>query len=108
MPPWGRLIRLQRGLAPAQRVKTLAHELAHSDLHQDGYLGTPRPLAELEAESVAYVVCQAVGIDRRTDPAERPAAKRSPSNDRSTGGVIWSTVVISWSRTNCRARAPQR
>ena len=44
-------------------VKTLAHELGHSDLHQDGYIGTPRPLAELEAESVAFVVCQAVGID---------------------------------------------
>jgi antirestriction protein ArdC len=61
--PGERLIRLQRGLAPAQRVKTLAHELAHSDLHHDGYIGTPRPLAELEAESVAFIVCQAVGID---------------------------------------------
>jgi antirestriction protein ArdC len=61
--PGERLIRLQRGLAPAQRVKTLAHELAHSDLHQEGYVGTPRPLAELEAESVAFIVCQAAGID---------------------------------------------
>jgi hypothetical protein len=61
--PGERLIRLQRGLAPAQRVKTLAHELAHSDLHREGYRETPRPLAELEAESVAFIVCQAAGID---------------------------------------------
>ena len=62
LPPQ-RLILLRRELSPAQRVKTLAHEIAHSILHQDGYAGTPRPLAELEAESVAYVVCQAADID---------------------------------------------
>ena len=61
--PGERLIRIQRGMAPAQRVKTLGHELAHTVLHREGYVGTPRPLAELEAESVAYVVCQAAGID---------------------------------------------
>ncbi|MGH7746582.1 MAG: ArdC-like ssDNA-binding domain-containing protein, partial [Candidatus Dormibacteria bacterium] len=61
--PDQRLIRLQRGLAPAMRFKTMAHELGHSVLHPDGYLGTPRALAELEAESVAFVVCQAIGID---------------------------------------------
>jgi antirestriction protein ArdC len=41
-------------------VKTLAHELGHSLLHGDG--ATERALAELEAESVAFVVCEAVGI----------------------------------------------
>jgi hypothetical protein len=40
-------------------VKTLAHELAHAVLH-----GEPaeRGLMELEAESVAFVVCHALGI----------------------------------------------
>jgi len=46
--------------SPAQRVKTLAHELAHAQLHQRF---EHRALAELEAESTAYVVCRALGID---------------------------------------------
>ena len=45
---------------PAQRVKTLAHELAHAILHTDK---SNLSLTELEAESVAYIVCQVLGID---------------------------------------------
>ncbi len=45
---------------PAQQVKTLAHELAHALLHE----GTDdRALAELEAESTAFVVCRSLGLD---------------------------------------------
>ena len=55
-----RRIRIESRNHPAQQVKTLAHELAHALLHE----GTDdRPLAELEAESVAYVVCRGLGID---------------------------------------------
>jgi len=46
--------------SPAQRVKTLVHELAHALLHEGL---DDRPLAELEAESTAYVVCQTFGLD---------------------------------------------
>ena len=53
-------IRVETRNTPAQRVKTLAHEIAHALLHQKY---DSRALAELEAESVAYVVCQALGID---------------------------------------------
>lgn len=53
-------IRIAKDRSPVQRVKTLAHELAHALLHE-GY--TDRPLAELEAESVAYVVCAELGIN---------------------------------------------
>lgn len=45
---------------PAQRVKTLAHELTHALLHEHY---ENRALAELEAESTAYVVCHAMGLD---------------------------------------------
>ena len=53
-------IRVEVTNTPAQRVKTLVHELAHAMLHADE---SNRSLAELEAESVAYVVCQVLGID---------------------------------------------
>jgi antirestriction protein ArdC len=55
-----RRIRVEAGNAPAQRVKTLAHEIAHALLHEGNH---DRPLAELEAESTAYVVCQRLGVD---------------------------------------------
>ena len=50
-------------LSPAQAAKTLAHELVHCLLH-DGteYALGCRGRAEVEAESVAYVVCQAAGL----------------------------------------------
>ncbi len=53
-------IRVEANLSPAQRVKTLSHEVAHAILHE-GF--TSRELAELEAESVAFCVCSALGID---------------------------------------------
>jgi antirestriction protein ArdC len=53
-------IRVEVTNRPAQRVKTLAHEITHALLHE-GH--EDRALAELEAESTAYVVCQALGLD---------------------------------------------
>jgi len=45
----------------AQRAKTLAHELAHAVLEHD-YATMSRPVCELEAESVAYVVSATLGL----------------------------------------------
>lgn len=45
-----------------QQVKTLIHETAHMIL-EHATAGLPYELAELEAESVAYVVTQHLGID---------------------------------------------
>jgi excisionase family DNA binding protein len=61
-----RRIRVRAGLQPAQQVKTLAHEIAHALLHNPERIAerpVGRQLAELEAESVAYVTCQELGID---------------------------------------------
>lgn len=55
-----RRIRVEADNPPAQRVKTLAHELAHAILHEGG---TERALAELEAESTAFLVCRSLGLD---------------------------------------------
>ena len=59
-------IRIHNGLEPAQVAKTLAHEIGHAILHFPSEMpveGMPRGLVELEAESVAYVVCHELGID---------------------------------------------
>ena len=50
--------------ATGQQSKTLVHELAHEALHWDKGRGPlTRSIAELEAESVAYVVCTHFGLD---------------------------------------------
>jgi hypothetical protein len=48
--------------APARAVKTLPHELGHALLHA-GKLPRCREVAEVEVESVAYIVCDAVGLE---------------------------------------------
>lgn len=55
-----RRIRVSRSASGAQAAKTLAHELAHACLHEHA---PDRALAELEAESVAYICCQVMGLD---------------------------------------------
>jgi antirestriction protein ArdC len=57
-----RRIRIEVRNGQRQQVKTLAHELAHAILHADR-TGLARERCELEAESVAYVVCAGLGID---------------------------------------------
>ena len=46
-----------------QQAKTIAHELAHEALHWEDRGPLTRSIAELEAESVAYVVCLHIGLD---------------------------------------------
>ena len=52
-------------LPPAQALKTQIHELAHVMLHapDDRPEGMSRDLVEVEAESVAFVVCDMLGVD---------------------------------------------
>ena len=62
--PDTRMIRLAEGLPEAMKVKTLAHELAHSVLHgKDFDYKAERPDAELQAESVAYLICGSQGLE---------------------------------------------
>ena len=55
-------IALRPGMSQSQTIKTLVHEIAHARLHNDGEK-RDRNVKEVEAESVAYVVCQYLGID---------------------------------------------
>jgi hypothetical protein len=59
-------IRVATNNADAQQVKTLAHEMGHALLHDPEGVSTrdmTQGLKELEAESVAYATCRALGMD---------------------------------------------
>jgi len=59
-----RHIVLNADLEPRMGVKTLCHELAHALLHSpERREDLPRELCELEAESVAFAICDELGID---------------------------------------------
>lgn len=60
--PTTKHIRVKDSNSGQQQVKTLAHELGHALLH-DADSDLPRDHKEIEAESVAYVVSKALGID---------------------------------------------
>lgn len=58
-------IAIQEGMSEVQTVKTAIHEMAHQKLHaiELGNKDLNRNSKEVEAESVAYTVCQHYGID---------------------------------------------
>lgn len=65
-PSEGRIV-LRPGMSQVQTVKTLVHEIAHAKLHDPAKVlrseRKARREKEVEAESIAYVVCQHFGID---------------------------------------------
>ncbi|MBB1515647.1 hypothetical protein H5398_06610 [Tessaracoccus sp. MC1679] len=58
-----RLVMVRDDVDDAQAVKTLAHEAGHVLLHQDQGSRDCRGTLEVEAESVAYMVTSAHGLD---------------------------------------------
>ncbi len=59
-------IAIRRGMGEAQTLATLVHELAHAKLHDTldiGKSGKDQRTQEVEAESIAYAVCQYFGIE---------------------------------------------
>lgn len=55
-------IAVQDGMSESQTIKTLIHEISHSMLHGNKTV-KDRRTKEVEAESIAYTVCQHFGID---------------------------------------------
>jgi antirestriction protein ArdC len=55
-----KIVRIVTSRSAASMVKTLAHELAHVILHADRSMD--RSMIEVEAESVAFLVCDAFGL----------------------------------------------
>jgi hypothetical protein len=74
------------GRSGAQRLKNAFHELAHIRLPDPGLEGRPdcRGVVEVEAESVAFMVCASIGIDTASTacPMWRPGAGRPRESDR--------------------------
>jgi len=54
---------VKEGMSELQTIKTTIHETAHSILHSNPVLNKDRATVEVEAESVAFVVCQHLGLD---------------------------------------------
>lgn len=52
---------IKKDMTSSQTIKTLVHEIAHSRLHKE--TTKTRQQAEIEAESIAYVVCSHFGVD---------------------------------------------
>lgn len=72
-------VRVADSLSPAQACKTLAHELAHTILHREVDYHGCRGRWEVEAESVAYIVAAASGMD--TDGYSLPYVAKWSAGD---------------------------
>ncbi len=67
----GGKITLLAGQSPAEEFATLSHECAHELLHRgDRRTLTTKQVRELEAEAVAFVVCQSIGLQTGTASAD--------------------------------------
>jgi len=67
----GGAIRIRSGLAPAEEFAVVAHELAHELLHHgQDRAQTPRHVQEVEAEAVAFIVSEAIGLDTNSACAD--------------------------------------
>ena len=59
-------IAIQSGMSEAQTVKTMIHEISHAILHDEDEgmeKEADRKTREVQAESVAYTVCNMLGLD---------------------------------------------
>ena len=67
----GGRITLLTGMQPAEEFSTLVHEMAHEMLHRsERRTLTTKRVRETEAEAVAFVVCQSIGLQTGTASAD--------------------------------------
>ncbi len=108
----GGKITLLPDLSSAEHAAVLAHELAHEFLHhQPRRATTTKTVRETEAEAVAYIVCQAIGLEAGTAAADyiqlhRGDAKlllESLNNIRLAAGRILDGILQNQSLHEVRA-----
>lgn len=56
-------IAIRNGLSQVHTIKTAIHELTHATLHSTAPVSLDRGTEEVQAESVAFIVCDHYGID---------------------------------------------
>ncbi|MCK4340432.1 MAG: DUF1738 domain-containing protein [Phycisphaerae bacterium] len=66
----GGRIGIRHGLSRAEEFSVLVHEFAHELLHRSKADRGARAVRETEAEAVAFVVCEAIGLDTNTAAAD--------------------------------------
>lgn len=59
----GKVIKIREGMSEKQNIKTVVHEIAHANMHNQKDAEFDRRTAEVEAEAVAYVVSEHFGLD---------------------------------------------
>lgn len=63
----GGKVTLLEDMDKATETQVLLHELAHERLHQADVVELDRETKEVEAETVAYLVCQQLGIETKSE-----------------------------------------
>ena len=58
-----KVIKIREGMSEKQNIKTVIHEIAHANMHNQKDKKIDRRTAEVEAEAVAYVVSEHFGLD---------------------------------------------
>ena len=97
-------IAVQDGMSEVQTIKTILHEMAHQKMHDKDAenMNLSRNGKEVEAESVAYVVCQHYGINTSdysfsyvagwSEGKETPELKSSLDKIRQTAAEFISKI----------------
>ncbi len=108
----GGKILLRPGLSSAEEFSVLVHELAHEMLH-GGDDRSSKLVRETEAETVAYVVCESVGLDTNTASSDYiglyggDRATLTASLGRIQRAAVTIIDSISESRDNATPAAPR-
>ncbi|MEI3281525.1 MAG: DUF6782 family putative metallopeptidase [Enterocloster sp.] len=101
---------VQDGMSEVQTIKTLLHEMAHQKLHDKDNVPEAQDITrngkEVEAESVAYVVCQHYGINTSdysfsyvagwSEGKEIPELKASLDKIRQTASNLLISSIRKW------------
>ena len=101
----GQRIAINEGMSELQNVKTAIHEIAHATLHnidRDAPERPDRSTREVQAESIAYTVCQHYGLDTSdysfnyiatwSSGRELAELKKSLATIRSTAAELINTI----------------
>jgi antirestriction protein ArdC len=113
---YGGKITLLSGMQPAEEFSTLAHEIAHEMLHRgDRRTLTTKQVRETEAEAVAFVVCQSIGLQAGTASADyiqlwhgdAKLLQESLEVIQRTAAVILGGIAPEVARSNARDLKPR-